>query len=225
MYWGRHIATRPISPKSVATLQDLSGGRCILGIGAGWKEDEYAAYGYPFGSPKVRLEQLEDTLEIAKRLWTEPGKVTYHGKQYHVTDAICEPKPSPIPQIMVGGAGKKTIQLTARYADMWNLSDANLARYKELLPVVMDACAAVNRDPTTLCLTWLGRLAPGKTDAEARERAESLGKTHYKGWTLEQAFVGTPDRIVDEINAFVDIGVTYFMVEILARPIPASCRW
>lgn len=206
--------------KSVATLQDLSNGRCILGIGAGWKEDEHDAYGYPFGSPKVRLEQLEDTLEIVKRLWQEPGKVTYHGKHYHVKDAYCEPKPSPVPPILVGGAGNKTIQLAARYADMWNLSDADIARYTERLTIVKKACAAINRDPASLRLTWLGRLSPGKTDAEARERAEHQGRNHYKGWKLDQAFVGTPERIVEEVKAFIDVGVNYFIFEIVGLPDP-----
>src|SRR3954462_3255092 len=97
---GQSYRNPALLAKMGATLQILSRGRFIMGIGAGWKEDEYVSYGYPFPSAKIRMEQLDDALEIMKRLWTEPGKVTYQGKHYQVVDAYCEPKPIPVPPIV-----------------------------------------------------------------------------------------------------------------------------
>src|SRR5512136_419470 len=87
--------------KMGATLQFLSGGRFLLGIGAGWHAEEYRAYGYDFPSAQARVEQLEETLHIIKAMWTET-KATFTGVHYRVRDACCEPKPDPLPPIMVG---------------------------------------------------------------------------------------------------------------------------
>jgi alkanesulfonate monooxygenase SsuD/methylene tetrahydromethanopterin reductase-like flavin-dependent oxidoreductase (luciferase family) len=217
---GQSYRNPALLAKMSATLQILSNGRFIMGIGAGWKEDEYQAYGYPFPAPKVRLEQLEDTLEILRRMWTESGKVTYHGKQYHVVDGYCEPKPNPVPPIVVGGGGRKTKLLAARYADWWNLSDATITVYNEHLIVLKEHCEAIGRDLSTLRLSWLGRLGLGKTEAEAHRRALSLGMSHYKGWTVEKAFVGTPSQVVEKIEPFIALGVDYFIFEIIGLPDP-----
>jgi alkanesulfonate monooxygenase SsuD/methylene tetrahydromethanopterin reductase-like flavin-dependent oxidoreductase (luciferase family) len=215
--------------KMAATLQNLSGGRYIMGIGAGWKEDEYHAYNYPFPRPGVRMEQLIDTLEIFKRLWTEPGKVTYHGKHYQVVDAYCEPKPNPVPPIVVGGGGERTMLIAARYADWWNLSDANITRYTDRVNVLKGHCDKIGRDWSTMRLTWFGRLSVGKTEAEALERGRRLfpGETEDEArkrgrdvYTRVNAFVGTPRQIVEDMQQFVALGVDYFMVDVIGLPDP-----
>src|SRR5205823_2386696 len=94
--------------KMGATLQFMSGGRYILGIGAGWNEEEYRAYGYDFPPNRVRVEQLEGALQIIKAMWTEE-KATYKGKHYKVIEAQCEPKPDPAPAIMVGAFRPKML--------------------------------------------------------------------------------------------------------------------
>jgi alkanesulfonate monooxygenase SsuD/methylene tetrahydromethanopterin reductase-like flavin-dependent oxidoreductase (luciferase family) len=132
-----------------------------------------------------------------------------------VVDAYCEPKPNPAPPIMVGGPGNKTIALAARYADWYNIADATLERFAERLGVIRQACKAIGRDPKTLRLTWFGRLSLGKTEAEARTRATHVGREHYGIWTIDGAFVGTPAQVVEKIHAFADLGVDYFMFEIL----------
>jgi alkanesulfonate monooxygenase SsuD/methylene tetrahydromethanopterin reductase-like flavin-dependent oxidoreductase (luciferase family) len=214
MVLGQSYRNPALLAKMAATLQCLSNGRFIMGIGAGWKEDEYRAYNFPFPPVGVRMEEVIDTLEIMKRLWTEPGKVSYHGKHYHVVDAYCEPKPNPIPPIMIGGAGNRTMRITAQYGDWWNISDANLARFEDRLNVLKQHCADLGRDIRTLRLTWFGRIAIGKTEAEAKARGKE------KGYTSEYAFVGTPQQIIESMLQFVDVGCDYFMVEILGLPDP-----
>ena len=199
-----------------ATLQTVTNGRFIMGIGAGWKEDEYRAYDYDFPRAGIRIEQLEDTLNIFKKMWTDSGNVTYEGKHYQVVDASCEPKPDPMIPILVGGGGKKTMRLAAQYADMWNLSDSNLSRYQERLTILKQHCEDLDRDISTLRLTWFGRVAIGKTQAEAEQYANSRDIKY----TTENAFVGTPEQIAEQMMAFVDIGVDYFMIDIIGLPDP-----
>jgi alkanesulfonate monooxygenase SsuD/methylene tetrahydromethanopterin reductase-like flavin-dependent oxidoreductase (luciferase family) len=213
MVLGQSYRNPALLAKMAATLQVLSRGNFIMGIGAGWKEDEYHAYDFEFPTTRTRLEQLEDTLEILIRLWTEPGKVTYQGKHYRVTQAYCEPKPNPVPPIMVGGGGETTMLLAAKHAQIWNLSDSNLERYTRHLEALRRQCERVNRDPATLRLTWYGRIAVGRHEAEAVRRG-------YGKWTHENAFVGTPAEIVEQMNAFVDVGCDWFILEPLGIPDP-----
>jgi alkanesulfonate monooxygenase SsuD/methylene tetrahydromethanopterin reductase-like flavin-dependent oxidoreductase (luciferase family) len=213
MVLGQSYRNPALLAKMGATLQALCGGRLVMGIGAGWKEDEYHAYGYAYPSAGMRIEQLEDTLEILKRMWTVPGKVTYHGKHYSVTDAYCEPKPDPVPPILVGGGGRKTTLLAVRYADMWNMPDAPFSEYAKRIGMIRQHCTRVGRDPASLRLTWFGRLAVGKTEAEA----QALGGSK---WTKANAFVGTPSQVVEQMGPFVEAGVDYFMVDVLGLPNP-----
>lgn len=199
--------------KMSATLQALCRGRFIMAVGAGWKEDEYQAYGYPFPSAGIRLEQLEDTLEIIKRLWTEPGQVTYRGKHYSIINAYCEPKPNPIPPLIVGGGGKKTMLLAARYAGWWSIYDTNSLVYRERVATLREHCAAVGRDPASLRLTWFGRLAVGRSEAEAEALSGGM-------WTKNNALVGTPLQVLEQLQQFMEIGVDYFMVEVLGLDNP-----
>ncbi len=203
---GQSYRNPALVAKMGATLQSLSGGRLIMAIGAAWKEDEHRAYNYSYPAPAVRLEQLQDALEILKRLWTEPGKVTYRGKHYSVIDAYCEPKPTPVPPILVGGGGSKTMRLAAQYADWWNLNDANFADYTARLSILKKHCAEIGRDIRSLRLTWFGRMVVGRTEARAQALA---GK-----WTTANAFVGTPQQLVEQMQRFVEAGVSYFMVEV-----------
>ena len=108
--------------KIVAGVDQMSDGRIEFGIGAGWKAEEYRAYGYEFPSAGARVEQLKDTLEICQRMWTS-DRATYHGKHYRIDDAVCAPKPAqqPHPPIWVGGSGPRVMRLAARYADGFDL--------------------------------------------------------------------------------------------------------
>lgn len=207
MVLGQSYRNPAMTAKMAATLQSLSGGRLVMAIGAGWKEDEYHAYGYDYPRPGIRIEQLEDTLEIMTRLWKQPGQVTYIGKHYSVRDAWCEPKPDPMPKLIVGGGGDKTMLLAARFADGWNIPDAPATTYAERLGVLRRHCESIERDFASIEKSWFGRIAVAPTMEEALSLSDGV-------WTTERAIVGTPAQVRDQLQALMALGVTQVMCEI-----------
>ena len=200
--------------KMGATLHFLSGGRFILGLGAGWHEEEYRAYGYDFPPAGVRVEQLEETLHIIKAMWTEP-QATFQGKHYHVHAAYCEPKPDPLPVIMVGAFKPKMLRLTARYADWWNVSSTGVQTYRRIVETFEQACAAVGRDPATVRRSWGGGCACAPTEAAANRLAAVRFSADNED---DFGFVGTPPQIVEQMRPFIELGVDYFMVDCSGFP-------
>ena len=194
--------------KMGATLQFLSGGRFLFGIGAGWHAEEYHAYGYEFPAAGVRVQQLAEALQIIKALWTEP-QATFTGTYYRVKDAYCEPKPDPVPPIMVGAFGPKMLRLTARYADGWNVSSTGIQRYRHLAAEFERACAAVGRDPATVRRSWGGGCVCAPTAAQVKR----LAGTRYLSDEDDFNLVGTPRQLVEQMGPFIDLGVDYFMVD------------
>jgi alkanesulfonate monooxygenase SsuD/methylene tetrahydromethanopterin reductase-like flavin-dependent oxidoreductase (luciferase family) len=214
MVMGQNYRNPALVAKMASTLQQFSHGRFIMGIGAGWKEDEYRGYGYDMPSAKVRLEQLEDSIEIMKRLWTQPGKVSYQGKHYHIQDAILEPKPVPVPPVCVGVKGDNALKIVARQADWWNVSDVNIRVFKDRSALLDRYCGEIGRDPKSIRRTWFGRVVTGRTDSEIHRLANSWKMP----FTTENAFVGTPAQIVEQMAEFVAAGCDYFMIDILGLP-------
>lgn len=196
--------------KMGATLQFLSGGRFILGIGAGGNAEEYRAYGYDFPPGHVRVEQLEETLQIIKALWTEET-ATFAGQYYHVIDAHCEPKPEPLPPVMIGAFKPKMLRLTATYADWWNVSSTGIDGYRQMAEACERACAAVGRDPSTLRRTWCGGCVCASTQAEA----EAIAGERYSATSAfdDFDFVGAPQQVIAQMRPFIDLGVDYFILD------------
>ena len=141
--------------KMGATLQFLSGGRFVLGLGAGWNEEEYRAYGYDFPPAHVRVDQLEETLQIIKAMWTQE-RATFRGKHYQVHDAFCEPKPDPLPPLFVGAFKPRMLRLMARYADGWDVSSTGIVAYRRIAEAFAQACHEVGRNPATVRRSWSG---------------------------------------------------------------------
>ena len=192
-----------------AAFQFLSGGRFLFGIGTGWKEAEYKAFGYDFPPARVRVEQLEDAVQIIKAMWTEQ-KVTFLGKYYQVQDAFCEPKPDPLPPIMIGAFKPKMLRMTAKYADEWNVSSTGIRQYHHLVAEFERACADVNRDPATVRRSWGGGCICMPTQAQAERLA---GERYNTDPEEDFDFVGTPQQLIEQMQPFIDLGVSSFMVD------------
>ncbi len=165
-----------LTTKMISTLDVISGGRAELGIGAGWREDEWRAYGYGFPDASERLAILADSLEVITRMLA-PGRATFDGRHAHVHDAIHEPKglqDSGIP-ILVGGNGPKvTWRLAARFAAELNLDALTPDEVSEALPVIRERCREIDRDPSTLRVSvhlWGGADAPPGPERRDRLRA------------------------------------------------------
>ncbi len=195
--------------KMAATLQLLSGGRYILGVGAGWNEAEYRAFGYEFPGNRVRVEQLEETLQIINALWTQET-ATFAGKHYRIADAQLEPKPDPLPTIMVGAFKPGMLRLTARYADWWNVSSTGLEEYRRMVSQFERACAEVGRDPASVRRTWSGGCACAATQQEA----ETLTAGRWSADNPDDfGFVGTPEQVIEQMRPLIDLGIDYFMFD------------
>jgi F420-dependent oxidoreductase-like protein len=171
-----------LTAKMISTLDVVSGGRAELGIGAGWKEDEWLAYGYGFPTAPERLAILADHLEVITRM-LQPGHATWDGRYASVHDAIHEPKglQSPRIPIMVGGNGPKvTWRIAARFADELNLDALMPEEVAAAMPVIAERCAEIGRDPASLRVSvfiW-GRPAdvtPGRQRRDLLRQYESLG--------------------------------------------------
>lgn len=197
--------------KMAATFQFMTGGRFILGIGAGWKEDEYTAYGYPFPPAGQRVDELEETMQIIKALWHDE-RATVHGKYYRVEEAWCEPKPDPIPTIMIGGSKPKMLRLIARHADWWNVSWTPIEEYRPQVEECERACEEVGRDPGTLRRTWFGGCVCAPTEKEAEEL---LGKPLAE---FNHGLGGTPEQLIEKMGKFIELGVDYFMLSAVGFP-------
>lgn len=214
---GQNYRNPALLAKMAATLQTLSEGRFILGIGAGWKEDEYRAYGYRFPPAATRIAQLAEAVQICRLLW-DPARpeATFHGQHYHVEGAVCRPKPEPPPPVMIGGAGETlTLRVVAEHADWWNLIGAPPQVYARKLAVLEQHCETAGRDPATIRKTWMGAVSIAGTHEQAV--AQMAGQPMWPG---DVALMGTPDEIVGQLLAYTALGVDLMILSFVDEPRP-----
>jgi alkanesulfonate monooxygenase SsuD/methylene tetrahydromethanopterin reductase-like flavin-dependent oxidoreductase (luciferase family) len=196
--------------KVVTTLDIVSSGRTILGIGAAWNDEESLAYGYPWPSPTERFERLEDALRICRAMFTQP-QATVEGTIHSVDGAYNVPQPVRPggPPILIGGGGeKKTLRLTAKYADMWNgFGDVRTIRHK--LDVLEQHCADVGRDRSEIVATRLGTLIVADTMDEADERRRAWQQDRgVPDDGVEMRLVwGDADTVAEKTKVFLDAGL------------------
>jgi probable F420-dependent oxidoreductase len=174
-----------------ATIDHVSAGRMVLGIGAGWQLNEHAAYGFDLAS---RVSRFEEAIQIVRALLSEP-RTTFHGRFYEIADAPCEPKPvqRPLP-ILVGAQGPRMLRITARHADEWNAwGDADTAG--PLRERLLATCAAVGRDPATM-----------------RTSANALIELDGKPPSGRATLVGSPQQVVDQLGRIAEAGYDEFIV-------------
>lgn len=199
--------------KMASSLDVVSGGRLILGIGAGWMEEEYRAYGYPFPRLRVRAEQLEEGIEVIKRLFTEP-RATFQGKYYALDEAVNQPKPvqKPHPPILIGGAGEKVIlPIVARHADIWNCPNNHSAELSRRRDVLYEHCESIGRDPKEIEISEQCVVVLGRDQKDFRSKWGIAKKMLGGVFDLEKtAFRGTPQQVAEQFQARVAEGVTFF---------------
>lgn len=203
--------------KIAAGVDQMSGGRVEFGVGAGWKEVEYKAYGYEFPDAPTRVTQLVETLEICMKLWTQ-DKASYNGKHYRIEDAVSSPKPvqKPFP-IWIGGTKPRVMRIAAKYAHWFNMSnpgqpaETRIAELNEMLP---EACNTVGRDPATLKRSLFIQVLVAPTRREVDEIAAEMGsraKTPGPQWlTARPAIIaGTPDDVGTKLRAIAAGGIDH----------------
>jgi alkanesulfonate monooxygenase SsuD/methylene tetrahydromethanopterin reductase-like flavin-dependent oxidoreductase (luciferase family) len=179
---GQGYRNPALTAKMAATLQVLSGNRFMLGIGAGWREDEYLAYGYEFPRPAERFAQLEDLIHICRRMWTEDAP-SYTGKQFSITNAAAPPRPSVIPPICIGAYGEQIgLPLVGRLADMWNSSlQGNEARWIKKRDIVRASAEKAGRDPLSIEISLTIERSLPNSDHESQKFVEDLIRLYEIG--------------------------------------------
>jgi F420-dependent oxidoreductase-like protein len=202
---------------TVAQVDQMSGGRAELGLGAGWFEQEHAAYGIPFPSTGERFERLEEQLAIITGMWATPDgeRFDYAGRHYTVVDSPALPKPvqRPLP-VIVGGLGpKRTPRLAATYAAEFNSSFAPVEFFTEQREWVSQACRAVGRDPASMLFSTAQTFCCGRDEAEVRRRAAAIGRTPDE--LRQNAVAGTVDEVVAKLRRFADAGADRVYLQIL----------
>ncbi|QBS40430.1 LLM class F420-dependent oxidoreductase [Nocardia sp. CS682] len=214
--------------KTVTTLDLVSAGRAILGIGAGWFELEHRSYGFEFGSFTERFERLGEALQIIEPM-LRGKRSTFDGKWYHTDDAINEPRLRDDLPIMLGGAGeKKTFALAARHADHLNII-CNASELPRKMAALHQRCAEIDRDPATLEVSYLCFLMVDEDGDQAREQQRdflrsididlsTLSEEERKQTVADRQFVGTPDEVAEQLQTRVlDHGVQGIIVNMVTN--------
>jgi len=194
--------------KIAANVDVISGGRLDWGIGAGWYDQEYRAYGYDFPPARDRIAMLRETVEIVRSMWTEPD-TSYSGKHFTLSGAQCDPKPlqDPHPPILIGGGGEQlTLRVVARLADRSNFG-GKPEEFAHKCEVLKRHCDAVGRDYDEIEKTWSPEIHVRETEAELRAVGGSTFGEPFDSWQAGN-LVGTPDQVIEKIHAYREMGVS-----------------
>jgi alkanesulfonate monooxygenase SsuD/methylene tetrahydromethanopterin reductase-like flavin-dependent oxidoreductase (luciferase family) len=199
--------------KMAATAQALSGGRVVLGIGAGWNEEEYRAYGWPFPSARVRIAQLAEAIELIRALWTA-APASYQGQHYQLDGAYCEPQPDPLPPIMVGGAGEQyLLRVVAQHADWWNYGFVDAETYAHKQAVLQRHCRDAGRDYDEIQQVVRIGVLTAETEGELRQlQAEPWVRP------LEHGAIGTPEQVAEHLRSIIAQGADRLTVHFADAP-------
>ncbi|MBI1816843.1 MAG: TIGR03560 family F420-dependent LLM class oxidoreductase [Deltaproteobacteria bacterium] len=212
----RHPA---VLANAMVTIDHVSGGRMELGLGAGWSQLEYDAYGIPFLPIKDRLDQLEEGLQVVRGLFTQ--EVTnFNGKHFTLTNARCEPKPvQRSPRLWVGGMGeKRLLRMVAKYADGWNVPFIGPELFAQKNQVLTRWCEKEQRDPSAILRTINLGLAIGRNEAEAQTKRDGL-KAQFGGalsFMEPGMLIGTPQQVIDRIGQYVRNGAEWIILALRA---------
>jgi len=203
--------------KTAACVDHISNGRLELGIGAGWKDVEYKAYGIPFPPAGTRLAQLDEAVQLIKLLWTKE-RASFKGMHYQLDDAVCAPKPLQQPlKMWIGGAGeKKLLRMVAQHADGWNmLFGYQLPEVKQKLEALKRHCDALKRDFDKIDKSLFIVTCIADTEEELKKRAVAaageLGTGRILDMGRNSGTVGTAGHVAETLHAYQDLGFDYFI--------------
>jgi len=190
--------------KMAATLDHITGGRVVLGLGAGWQENEHKQYGIPFYTTGERLGRLDEACQVIKSLFSEP-KSNFNGKYYQLTDASLEPKPvqKPMPLLIGGGGEKRTLKITAQYADEWNVW-GTVDTLKAKMAILDGHCKTVGRNPKAIQRSAVALLFMSDDATYLKRMRDSK--------IPQAANIGTPEEIRDIVAQYQAIGVDELIV-------------
>ena len=194
-----------LTAKIASTFDVISNGRLIFGYGAGWKVEEYEAYGYRFGDPVTRVKQMREGITLIKKLWTEEI-TTFKGDYYEANDAICNPKPvqKPHPPIMIGGGGEKyTLKVAAEIGNIWNVWGPNTEDYKRKVNLLQKYCDNLGRKMEDISLSWTGNILIGKNEKDLKKKIRRYGK--------DISFVCTYNNCLKLLQDYIDLGCNEFI--------------
>ncbi len=206
--------------KMGATLDSISGGRLILGLGTGWHEGEFKAYGYPYEGAAARVRRLDEAAQIIKKMWTEEAP-SFEGRYYRIEEAFCSPKPvqRPHPPLMLAGSGEQlTLRTVARFADISNFAAwmGSPSDFKHKAEVLSRHCVNVGRDFKEIRLSWANYtlISGDRASAEmSLDRYTRSMQARYGGAAGDRRppLCGTIDDVIAQIQAYIDAGVTLFI--------------
>ena len=205
--------------RQAAALDNLSGGRFVLGVGAGWNAGEHTMFGYALGDLPTRFARLEEGLEVLTRLLRGNGPANYAGRFFQLQDASLAPRPQRpgSPPILIGGKGpRRTLPLVARYADIWNAQGVSPAQVRERAALLDRLLAAAGRRPEEVRRTMTVPVFCGRTPAELERRMR--GARRWPAWEVlpteqliavmrAQAIIGTPSEVVAQLRAYAEAGI------------------
>jgi F420-dependent oxidoreductase-like protein len=216
----RHPA---VVAKMAAQVDIISGGRLILGLGAGWQENEHAAYGIPFYTMRERLERLEESCQVMRSLWTK-ARSDFQGKYYQLSDAPLDPKPvqTPHPELMIGGGGERvTLRIVARHADHWNVWGGPKVLAKKGA-VLDEHCRAVGRDPKTITrsVNMALHITDKKEDVDRLADTIATRMGRHAEDARDTCLAGTPEQIREQLQQLRAAGAGVVFIPSLFRPLP-----
>ncbi len=201
--------------RQASAVDDLSGGRLTLGVGAGWQEREHSNYGFDLLSPRRRFKRLEEGIQVVQSLFRSDQPVNFVGEFYHLHDAILLPRPQRRggPPILIGGSGRQlTLPLAAHYADEWNGTFMLPARYAELNAVLTELIQANGRDPRSVRRSLMTGCVFGRDDAEVQRLASARGRT-VEQLRERGIIIGTSAQVVEQLGQLKDAGAQRVMLQ------------
>lgn len=220
----RHPA---VVAKMAAQVDIISGGRLLLGMGAGWQQNEHEAYGIPFYTMRERLERLDEACEVIRSLWNNK-RSNFKGKYYQLSDAPLDPKPvqMPQPELMIGGGGEKvTLKIVAKHADHWNVWGGPGVHARKGA-ILNEHCKVVGRDPKTIRrsanMALLITDKKDEVDALAKNIETRMGR--HAADARDTCLAGTPDQIRDLLRQLQANGVDTLFIPTMFRPLPELRR-